>query len=121
MTRRTCLLTGHVTFRAEDLYGTYIRHANAGRRVPVVRVRLPSRTRDHSAFSMILAGSYRDDPHRANALCRGWDEIRPEYLDLTIGNLAFRVSNRDPHRYAAPVVGCHGWISVFGSVNPYRM
>jgi hypothetical protein len=134
--RHNCRISGHVSFAA------YLRSGAADRRTSTshdlgwqpqfrgsgaaVTLRAHAgRFRGHQDprgyLQAVLDGNERDDPRRANGLCRARDEVTPHSLVLTIGRYTVHVRNHDPAKVYTGhhgIYGCHGEIGLVAIMRP---
>jgi hypothetical protein len=120
-----CRLDGTVAFTALAADGTPDPDAKA-RTLPRLAVTMPpgittppDATGSPGYLFAYLAGFFRDDEQQPDDLCRAQDEVTPETLVLSIGDLTLRVPNRAtaaPDPTSPPILqavyGCHGNVAL---------
>jgi hypothetical protein len=121
-----CRVHGPVTFAGYYADGSVDRNATVNRRMTATPRTLPGKMpapregQDPSGYLVAdLMGPERDDPAQPNALCRPQDEGTPAGLELSVGSLTFRVSNKDPDSpQNISIFGCHGQVLLVGVWGP---
>ena len=116
-----CLLAGAITFAASFANGVIDANAHRNQPLPPLSATLPAHMpppkegADPTEYLVAsLDGPERDDPAQPSGLCRRQDELTPDILELSIGDVTLVVSNQDD----APaglgqihaVYGCHGLV-----------